>query len=335
MNAAFTNPWLLSALVALPLLAVLGAFARSWKRHAAGTFGGPVLGSRLARLGPGWLRGACLVLGLGLLGVGLAGPRWGRDWGQSAAPGRDLIVVLDLSRSMYAEAPTRVEQAREALMGLADGLRRRGGHRIGLVVFAGSAKLACPLTHDLDHFRAAVEAIDPEVAMPGLGGGTRIGSALGVALDSFQGREREACDILLVSDGDDPNRGDGEFLVGAGRARADKVRVYCLAVGGPNEEKTIPTPGGVLTHEGHPVSTRLQEGPLRLIAARTGGQVERLGAGPIDLAGYYLKWSRDAARADSPDVLPAYYQRQGWFLWPAFALLFVYLWLPPVPEDRP
>jgi Ca-activated chloride channel family protein len=337
MNAAFTNPWLLSALLALPALAVLGAFARAWRQQAAGEFGGPVLGARLVRLAPGWLRGTCLVLGLTLLGLGMAGPRWGRDWGQSAAPGRDLMVVLDLSRSMYAEAPSRVGQAREALLGLAEGLRRQGGHRVGLVVFAGSPKVVCPLTHDLDYFRAAVEAIDPDVMMPGLGSGTRIGTALETALEAFEGRGREACDVLLVSEGADPARADGEFLEGAKRATALKVRVYCLAVGDPNKDRTIPGPGpdGVQMYKDRPVLTRMQEAPLRLIASRTGGQMERLGAGPIDLAAYYRQWSRDAARADSPDTLPAYHQRQEWFLWPAFALLALFLWLPAVPEDRP
>jgi Ca-activated chloride channel family protein len=245
------------------------------------------------------------------------------------------MVVLDLSRSMYAEAPSRVEQSREALLNLAEGLRRQGGHRVGLVVFAGSARVVCPLTHDLDYFRAAVQAIEPEVVMPGLGGGTRIGTALGTALEAFEGRDREACDILLVSDGDDPARADGEFLEGAKRAAAEKVRVYCLAVGDPNEGRTIPTSDGVLMYDGKPALTRMQEAPLRLIASRTSGQMERLGPGSIDLAAYYLKWSREAARADSPDALPAYQQRQEWFLWPASALLALFLWLPPVPEDRP
>ncbi len=80
-----------------------------------------------------------MALGLIALILGTSGPQWGRDWDQSAAPGRDLVVVLDCSRSMFAETPSRLERAKTALLDLCDALKKRGGHRVALVVFAGSA----------------------------------------------------------------------------------------------------------------------------------------------------------------------------------------------------
>jgi hypothetical protein len=137
---------------------------------------------------------------------------------------------------------------------------------------------------------------------------------------------------LLVSDGDDPAR-DGEYRAAAGRAAAEGVPVHCLAVGDPNEPRRIPLPdGGWLKDGDRPALTTMQEAPLREIARRTGGELHRLGAGPVDLAAYYLQWARDAAIVDSPDTLPAYHQRQGWFLLPAFLLLALAVWLP---ENRP
>src|SRR5436305_77519 len=158
----FSHPALLFALSALPVLSVLAVLAARRRQRSLIVMGGLVTGVVLARRRPSRLRGLCLWLGLVCLAVGMAGPRWGRDWSQSAAPGRDVVVVVDLSRSMFAEAPSRARQAKEAALDLCEKLRLRGGHRVALVVFAGQPRVACPLTHDLDHFRDAVEMIDTD-----------------------------------------------------------------------------------------------------------------------------------------------------------------------------
>src|SRR5262249_35433364 len=155
---------------------------------------------RTARRWRGW----SVSLGMACLGLGMAGPQWGRDWSQSAAPGRDLVVVLDTSWSMFAEQPSRLERARTALGNLAAELRVRGGHRVALVVFAGKAQLACPVTHDLDHFAGVVGEIDLQAPDPDLVGGshgTRIGAALERALEAHDGPNPDARDLILLSDG--------------------------------------------------------------------------------------------------------------------------------------
>src|SRR5262249_60689205 len=113
----------LEAVALLPALALLALLARAKRRRALALFGASLAGPRR---GPRRLRGLCLVLGLACLGVGLAGPRWGREPGQATAPGRDLVIVLDDSRSMFAESPTRLELAQAALLDLAEALRSRG-----------------------------------------------------------------------------------------------------------------------------------------------------------------------------------------------------------------
>src|SRR5207245_5910345 len=86
----------------------------------------------------------------------------GRDCQQSTAPRRDLVAVLDLSRSMLAEdlLPNRFERGKQALEELSYAIQQRGGHRLALVAFAAQAKLVCPLTHDYDHFRAVLAGLD-------------------------------------------------------------------------------------------------------------------------------------------------------------------------------
>src|SRR5262249_57784913 len=112
--------------------------------------------------------------------------------------GKDIVIVLDLSKSMLAEQPSGIERARRSLRDFTDMLEARGGHRIALVVFAAHAKLQFPLTGDYDHFRFAVEQLDPENLAPvmrpqageKIASGTRIGAALRWALSSHADVER-------------------------------------------------------------------------------------------------------------------------------------------------
>src|SRR5262245_46628209 len=102
--------WLLAVLPALGLLALRAKRRR--RRALAELGGGSAFADALTRSrqrGP-WLF-LCVWIGLTLLIVGAAGPQWGREWGQSSSRGRDLIVVLDLSRSMLAEPKSRLQRA--------------------------------------------------------------------------------------------------------------------------------------------------------------------------------------------------------------------------------
>ncbi len=323
----FTHPLLLLALWALPVLSVLAVLAAGRRQRSLIALGGLVTGVVLARQRASRLRGLLLWLGLTCLGVGMAGPRYGRDWSQSAAPGRDLVVVLDQSRSMYAEAPSRLERARTALIDLADTLRRRGGHRVALVVFAGQARVVCPLTHDLDHFKDRVVGLDLDAPDPSLGAGTRIGAGLVLGVEAHEGRSWRARDLLLLSDGDDPAR-DGEWRRGIDRARAEGIAVHCVALGDSSQGHLIRDGKGWLSYDGKEVKTRLEAAPLLEITRRTGGQYILAGTQRVALGEYYLDLASRAGDEDSPENLPVYRQRQNWFLLPAFVFLAVALLVP-------
>ncbi len=333
MHPSFAHPLLLAGLSALPVLSVLAVLATRKRRRSLVALGGLALGAVLLRRRPSRLRALIGWLGLVLLAIGMAGPRWGRDWSQSAAPGRDLVVVVDLSRSMYAEAPSRVERARTALLELADTLHKRGGHRLALIIFAGKPKLVCPLTHDLDHFRDSVLNIDLTLPDPDLGAGTRIGAALTLAVESQEGRSR-ARDILLLSDGDDPAR-DGEWRSGVERARAENIAIHCVALGDAAEVHPIPAGKGWLMHDGKEVRTRREDASLREIARWTGGQLILAGTQQLALGEHYLALAAAEGDEDSPDRLPVYRQRQNWFLIPAFVLLSCTLLIPEIRRRRP
>jgi Ca-activated chloride channel family protein len=330
MHHWFSHPLSLWLLVALPVLAALGYFARRRRRAALAKLGrmpaaDTVLSLRHRVAG---VRAVCLSLGIALLVTGLAGPQWGREWVQTAT-GRDVVVVLDMSGSMLAEQPSRFERAKAALVDLSWEVQQRGGHRLGLVVFAGGAKIACPLTHDYDHFRAALDQLDadelPEELRPQSGGsGTRIGLGLMEAVQhAHDDRFRGFQDVLLVSDGDDPAR-DEEWRTGVSAAREHGIPVHAIGVGDPDNASTIPTENGPLRHGDKVVRTKLEQRPLEEIARLTGGiyvpaRTQALPLGEL----FRTRIERRLGHGDEDglDALQVYRPRYAWFLGPALALL--------------
>jgi Ca-activated chloride channel family protein len=336
LRQLFAHPWLLWSLAALPVLAVLALWNRRRRRRALARFGnGALLPTvrRRFRL----TQGLCLVLGLALLGTAAAGPRWGQDRTE-AAPGRDLVVVLDRSNSMRAETPSRLTRAHRALRDLAAAVQRRGGHRLGLVVFAGQAVVVCPLTPDYDHFRDALAEVeaglyDAELA-PGSNdlSGTRIGKGLKTAVAEHEAADAAyfrtrgehlhgAQDILLLSDGDDPAR-DQEWGQGADAAREHRIPVYVVGLGEPERLSTV-------RHNGQEYVTRLEEEPLQEIARRTHGRYFPAYTRALPLGGLYLEAiAHQPVREAEDDTLSVYQPRYRWLLLPAFVLLAAVTVLP-------
>jgi Ca-activated chloride channel family protein len=329
MNAYFAQPEALWLLVLLPALGLLAGWAWWRRRRALALLGEWSSLHRLlsVRLGPRLLHGGCLALGLAALVLGIAGPQWGRE-DVEAARGRDVVVVLDLSRSMLAEQPSRQERARRALLDLCDAVQQRGGHRLALIVFAAHPKVVCPLTHDYDHFRdvlARQDAAEPPPTLrphPGdAPSGTRIGEALRLAVDLRDPAFPAGQDILLLSDGDDP-AADGEWAEGAAAAKEQRIPVHTVGIGDPDKDSPIPTGDGVLKFAGKVVMTRLHERPLEEIARRTGGVYVSAQTRPLPL-GRWLREVIEPRKLERPeeDVLPVYQQHPAWFFAAALGLL--------------
>jgi Ca-activated chloride channel family protein len=335
LRHAVAHPWMLWFLVALPVLIVLGVWSSRRRRQAVTRLGDLVVVEMQLASRRAWqrLRGLSWLVGLLALGIGMAGPQWGRDWDQSAAPGRDVVVVLDCSRSMLAETPSRLVRAREALLDLADAIERRGGHRLALIVFAGKARLVCPLTHDYDHFRSQLENLatvaqerDLEPG-PADKSGTRLGQALTLAATCDDPRLASTRDILLLSDGDDPG-GDPEWRDGARAAAALGLRVHVIGIGDPNTDNVIRLDNGPLMYDEQPVRTRLQEAPLRAIAEMTDGTYTSARTRTLPLGSLYLDAIQNQPlREDSDDSLPVYQQHYAWFIAPALGLLVLFTFL--------
>lgn len=284
----FMQPWLLVLLAVLPALAWLAAWSWHKRRTLVARLGpSSVIAAQTVRPNGRWRIALGWTAGLSLLVIAAAGPQWGK--GPSAIqPGRDVVVVLDLSKSMLAQdaLPSRLGKAKEGLREFVDAVQARGGHRLALVAFAGKASVVVPLTQDYDHFRsklAELSADPPPASVRGEAvSGTRIGAGLRMAVGLLDERHRGAQEIILVSDGDDPVH-DDEWRLGLAAAREAGVPVDVVGVGDPDHDSPIMTANGRLKFQGREVTSRLHESMLREIASKTGGTFVAAHLGSVGL----------------------------------------------------
>jgi Ca-activated chloride channel family protein len=229
------------------------------------TLGDPALARRRA-----WLQLAAVGLGL----LALARPQLGERQAELARTGRDLLLVLDLSRSMTVTdvAPTRLAAAKAVAW---ETVSASAGDRVGLIVFGGSAFLQLPLTSDHAALKLFLDAASPDdLGDPA----TDIGTALATAGKVFEHEgDRGHRAVLLVSDGES---GEGDLEAATTSLRAEGIPVFALGVGttggGPVPADSSEAPEKFhRDHIGRIALSRLEENDLRTAAKRTGGAYAR------------------------------------------------------------
>jgi Ca-activated chloride channel family protein len=214
MLQLFAHPGWLLLLLALPGLVLLLGYARRRRRLALTQLGQAGMMRRMQITLPSGRRwqNSLMLFSLLFLILACAQPHWGSEAAETRTPGHDLVVVLDVSRSMLAEQPTRRTLATRALKDLAITLGRDGSTRIGLVLFAGRPRILTPLTLDYEQFQNVLRDVDDDVLPPEIwpdkngqvASGTRIGAALEKAVQLLGNNPARLRDILVLSDGDDP-----------------------------------------------------------------------------------------------------------------------------------
>ncbi len=339
----FTQPVILGLLGIVPLLGLLNLLARRRNRAAMAALGRPVTVAgqltqpRSRSRGGGWTYPVAWVL----LVVGTAGPRWGPGEEVGVALGRDVVLVIDLSRSMWADDMsdpvhrTRWEAARAGALDLLQAIARRGGHRVAVVVFAARAKLICPLTTDYEHVRVILEDLHgvyppPEIrpgADPNLTSGTRIGAALVLAVQAHDREFAGSQDIFLLSDGDDPMPEEKEWLRGVNAAIAATIPVHTVGLGDPTGAAD-PSQQRVVIIDDEPLfATALHEEPLKQIARETRGEYLPARRDVPALGEFFrTRIEPQPSRLYSSDPLPQLQPRYAWFL-AAALVLFTLGWL--------
>lgn len=314
--------WLLALLPALVLFLVWAFRAR---RRALERFAAAPLADGLTRavnpVARRW-RAVLLVAAMLFAVLALVQPRWGFEWREVKRRGVDVFVLLDVSKSMLAPdvRPNRLMQAK---FGIEDLLSRLQGDRVGLIAFAGTAFVQCPLTIDYEAFRLTLREADPNVIPRG---GSALAMAVRTALKSFEAGEGRDRAIVLLTDGEETEE---QVQAAAEDAATAGVRVYAIGVG-TVEGELIPVrrPGGAMEYlkdrEGKVVKTRLNEEPLRQLALATHGIYVRSAAGDFGMDTVYEKGLRQMQRGEFEARLQKrYFERFQWPLGLALAFLLM------------
>ena len=211
------------------------------------------------------------LAGLAGLVLAMAEPRLGYEIEQTHRRGLDVIVIVDVSKSMLATdlTPNRLTRAKLSVQDL---IGQLSGDRLGLVAFAGSAFLEAPLTVAYDAVLDSAAELDTDLIPRG---GTNIGGAIDLALEAFGKAEAGNRAIVLLSDGEptsDTDQADG--IAAAGRAAAAGVKVFTIGLG-TTDGSLIPLDRNgqdfVRDEDGKLVRTRLDENNLRAIAKTGNG----------------------------------------------------------------
>lgn len=268
----FENPEFLYFLPGIAILWIVFALSRYYRHKLLSKFGNlqqvqqlmPTLSVRRP-----WIKFGLFTLALASLIIAIANPMVGRQPEVADARGINLVVVLDVSRSMLAEDvnPNRMEKARLVANRL---LSQMEGHRAGLVLFAGTAITQIPITADLSALHLVLSSADPSYRAVQ---GTALGAAIERAIAAFEETALKNNVIVVISDGE--NHAD-DPIDAAALAAGKGIVIHTIGIG-TREGAPIPVyennrlAGFHRDRQGNTVVTRLDDVILSEIAEATGG----------------------------------------------------------------
>lgn len=223
----FQNPQWLWVLTLIPLFILWFFFNQALKNRGLNRFAEPRL--RMALIpnfssGKGFLRFILMHLALAFFIIGLANPQMGSKIAEGKQEGIDIMIALDVSNSMMAEdlKPSRLLRAKMAIEKL---VNRLGGDRVGIIVFAGNAYVQLPITTDYSAAKLFLNSIDNTIVPQQ---GTAIGSAIDLAMESFNFEDESSKTIIVITDGENH---EDDAILAAKNAHEKGVIVSTIGMG--------------------------------------------------------------------------------------------------------
>ncbi|MGB5106653.1 MAG: VWA domain-containing protein [Candidatus Zixiibacteriota bacterium] len=320
----FATPEYLYAFIVIALLALFMWYVARRKKRLLETFADKsLLAGLIQNYSPSKRRYKIvfLFIALSFLALCLARPQFGTHMEMLKREGQDVMIVVDCSSSMLAEdmKPNRIERAKQEVRGL---LSRMQGDRVGLVAFAGSAFVQCPLTLDYSAAQMFVDVLDVDL-IPNPG--TNLAEAISVATAGFVVKERKNKVMIIITDGED--FGDG--LDGAiSEAKIAGVNIYTIGIGRP-EGEPIPIRnvrgemvGYKKDQNGELIMTRLDEATLQKAAGETEGQYYHASQGEIALDMIYEEISK-MEKKELADILMTQYEDRFQYILPVTIVFLI------------
>ena len=264
----FANPEYLYLLIILPVVALIYFITSIRAKRRMRKLGDPVL---LKRLVPNYSQHRPLVkfilleIILALLVLMLARPQYGTRTVETNSKGIEVVVMMDVSNSMYATDinPSRLERSKLMVSKLIDQMQN---DKIALGVFAGEAYPQLPMTNDYVSAKLFLNQISPKMVTYQ---GTNLASAINLACHSFTANSKVGKAVIMITDGENHEEGAVEA---AKAAHKEGISLYVLGIGS-KEGSAIPLEGGgVMTDDqGQKVMTTLNEEACRAIAEAGNG----------------------------------------------------------------
>ena len=280
----FENIEYLYALLALVPIALAFIVFMLWRKRAIKNLGDSNLVLRLMPTKARYkhqIKFIIIILAWTSLAIGLANPQIGTKYEKVKRQGIDLMIALDVSKSMLAEdiKPNRLERAKLLISKLVDELQN---DRVGLIVFAGNAYLQVPLTVDYAATKLFLNTINTEMVPTQ---GTAIGDAIRLSLQAFETGEQKYKSLVIITDGEN-HEGDAQIAVG--EAVEQGVVVHTVGVGSPKGSPIPLYKNNVQIdfkrdRAGNVVLSKLDETMLQQVAVKGDGKYFRLSPGNDEL----------------------------------------------------
>ena len=310
----FVNPFFLILTALVPVAGLWWAFLRARREKALKKITLAVPKSSVSGVQMG-----LVIVGLALSLFAAARPQWGKTTEKMVERSRNVVIAIDVSRSMLAEdvRPNRLERAKADVADLIDSLE---GDRCALVAFRRTGVVICPLTTDHGYLRSALEQLTPESAARGE---TDLGSAIRAALDALDPAADDHNAIIMISDGGDLR---GEALANAELAKKRGIPIFTVGIGDPKRGATIPSEDGrgEQKYQGQSGKVKLEETALKAIAEASKGRYVPLataGTAETTLGAIYRRFLRQVAAKEQNEEAERAAERYQIFLVPGLILL--------------
>ncbi|MCF7796660.1 MAG: VWA domain-containing protein [Lentisphaeria bacterium] len=301
----------------LPVFIILLIWTSRWRKKVEGRLGDPTLLERLSNSiskPRRRVKETLKILGFLLLIIAAFGPKFSNNIMEVKREGVDIIIALDVSRSMLAQdiTPSRLEKAKYELRKL---LRQLRGDRVGLCVFAGRAYLQTPLTLDYAAFNMFLDLSDENTI--GVQG-TALEDAITTGIRAFNPDDKKHRVMMLISDGEDHQ---GNLDKALDLARKENVTIYTAGIGTlhgtpiPVRDKDGSITGYKKTPDGEVVTTKLATGTLEEIAKSTGGRFIHLNASGNGLEKLYEEILGMDKKEFATHEFTNFKEQYHWFAW--------------------
>ena len=322
----FEHPGALWLLLIIVLLNILWIKNKIWKKKAISNFAEI---NTLSKIFNGFSNNRSSIkfftfrIAIGLLIIAAANPQYGENERTVESKGIDIMVALDISKSMMAEdlVPdyNRLDIAKLAIGKLMNELR---GDHVGIVVFAGEAYKQLPLTPDYKVAKLFLKSVGSDMISSQ---GTDIGNAIELCMSSFSEDRKTNKAIVIISDGEDHE----EMAVNAAKDASENGVVICTV--GMGSEKGVPIPiiingkkvGIKKDQDELTVLTKLNEENLIQIAEAGNGTYTKTKGLSLDLRKILDRINKIEKTSLKKDRYSTYDDQFQWFLFPGLLLLLL------------